>query len=383
MARKHLLYSLPLINRIGHLTEELFWARNIFPEDEYDITALVKPLKEVPAANSAVYRLVFRYFDRIETTDDTLLMMAYNEKGPEKLRETEKGTLVLYNAGEILDMFVRGLEHKQPRHHYSLNSQELAEGLILREKFGIPAEAKVVTLHVREGGYLPNLPYHSFRDANIENYYPAINFLVDSGYYIVRIGDKSMKPLIGFPRQVIDAPFHPAYTPLVEPYFIATCFFHFGSVSGPSGLAHVFEKPTLFANTPLLACDWGGEFDMYAPKVFYSEKLQRNLSYLEIICSTLVNGVETPTYDNAGIRLIENSPRVLLSAAQEMVARLQGQYGTSSEAVSLDNAIRSVQRMGHAAQQSLHSSYYGLYFSKTRISHAFVGSNPWFLSHFV
>ncbi len=135
-----------------------------------------------------------------------------------------------------------------PRATTYLTEAEEEEGLVLRRRLGITQSASLVVLHVRESGYHPTMPDTDFRNNSIENYLPAIRWLVRQGHTVVRIGDRTMRPLPSMGPGVVDGPHHPNYAPLLDPYAIAHCTFMIGSSSGPTDLARGFAKPQLTIN---------------------------------------------------------------------------------------------------------------------------------------
>ena len=64
-------------------------------------------------------------------------------------------------------------------------------------RMGVSLKRPIVCLHARESGYWGRTgdPTHSTKNADILSFVPAIQFLTDNGYQVVRLGDPSMRPL--------------------------------------------------------------------------------------------------------------------------------------------------------------------------------------------
>ena len=382
-SKQNLYFSLTNADRLGHLSTELFYIRNIYPAEQYNYNIFVPKLSTLGRMNTFMFNKVTEGMNIIETDDENVIMAAY-KSGPEVTTEIRGNDLyVLLDGNQIYNTFLNHIKDSGPNFYYQLTQEELLEGLKLRREFGIPDNAPIVTLHVRDRGFLPHLNYHSFRDANIENYIPAIEYLLSLGIYVVRIGDPSMKKIQGLPPNFIDAIHHPSYNHIVEPYFVSTSLFHFGTISGPCSVALVFNKPILYTNVQLSVAEWGHDKDLVIPKKFYSYKTHRFLTYQEILNSPMVEFWETKQFEENDITLIENSPRELLLAANEMVLRQMNKYGNEDQISKINNLIKKEQKQLHKFRGDSKAvpPLYAGYYSKKQFAHTFCALNPWFLGH--
>jgi putative glycosyltransferase (TIGR04372 family) len=113
---------------------------------------------------------------------------------------------------------------------------------------GVPPDAPIVTLHVREAGYNSAIAdTMSLRDARIADYREAIAVLAARGLRVVRLGDPSMTP--AEPQEgLVDYPFTAAKSDWMDIYLAARCRFHIGTSSGMSFVPLAFGRPVLFTN---------------------------------------------------------------------------------------------------------------------------------------
>jgi putative glycosyltransferase (TIGR04372 family) len=236
-------------------------------------------------------------------------------------------------------------------------------------------------VHNREPGYLPDPEYHAYRDANIDNYVPAIEYLLGKGYYVIRLGDKTMKPLPPISDRLIDSPFHPMYSQFIELYFVSQSKFMLCAPSGPYGISWTFDVPTLLVNRPVHAGCYMNDHNLMVPKKYYSHILKRHLTYTEIITSPLPDFYQTKLFEEFGVELHENTPDEILRAVQEMDQRLDRQYPLDGPAQTLHRRIKQVQFRGECYRQHAcpRFPHYSLYWSKAQLSHEFVKLNPYFL----
>ena len=118
------------------------------------------------------------------------------------------------------------------------------------EEFGIVGRP-IVTMHARESGYLSSLGYQETpkeqdRNVDIETYIPAMEFLVDHGYVVVRIGDPTMKPLVK--AGVVDVATFDCDTRWLQLWAVLNSQFFVGCNSGPSFIPLLTNTPTLLTN---------------------------------------------------------------------------------------------------------------------------------------
>ncbi len=386
ITKKKIVYPLALIDRIGELSRQMFHLRNLYDEDEYDITVVTFPPNLKPRTNKAVYDIATRGVNVAHSTDSKLMWACHSHK--DLSLQTHGDTLYVFTRLDNLQiMFFEKFKNKRQNYYFSLSDSDIERGYQLRKKFGIPESAPTVVLHVREEEYLQSSD--AYRNANIENYIPAINYLIDKGYYIIRIGDNTMKRFVNSPPQLIDAPFHEEYIDFVEPYFIAVSNFFIGCASGPDALATGFGTPALFVNGIFQAGTWGGNGDLYVPKKVYSNKLGRYLTYEEFILSPALLFNEDKSLQQSGIEFRENSPEEILMAVKEMDERLDNVYSSPQEEIAkINRRFKTIQAKAYYYRKctidaNVWASYplYIMYLSNMQISMEFIKMNPDFLGH--
>jgi len=115
-------------------------------------------------------------------------------------------------------------------------------------RIGIPVDAPLVSLHVREPGWhVAHGDALNIRDADIADYGAAVGYLHGRGIRVIRLGDPSMTPV---PAAM--AAFDYAHSALkadwMDVYLAARCRFHIGTASGMSFVPILFGRPVLFTN---------------------------------------------------------------------------------------------------------------------------------------
>ncbi|MGJ8692779.1 MAG: TIGR04372 family glycosyltransferase [Thalassotalea sp.] len=123
--------------------------------------------------------------------------------------------------------------------------------------FGISPDDKIICLHVRDSHYLsekfPNndFSYHDYRDADIQTYASSVQYLLDSGYKVVRIGSNTDQVLSLESPKYFDfcANRDVKHGDFLEVFLLMVSDFFIGTSSGPASIASIFDTPILSVNT--------------------------------------------------------------------------------------------------------------------------------------
>jgi putative glycosyltransferase (TIGR04372 family) len=207
----------------------------------------------------------------------------------------------------------------------------LSKAWSLAETIGLGGDMRIVTLHVREPGFKHgqevqdkgawNDPLWAGRDdstrnADIQNYKLAVDWLVSQGYRVVRLGDPSMVPVDW--DGVIDLARSPNRHPYLDFLTVQQSEFIIGSDSGPAVIAWLFGVPLLYANVTHVGIGWPiGARDLILPKHVYCLREGRFLRLEETLTEEHADNFRsTKRY-----RYVENGSRDLLWAVQDMVKR--------------------------------------------------------------
>ncbi|NWH04965.1 TIGR04372 family glycosyltransferase [Desulfobacter latus] len=316
MAEIETLYMLLNINRIGHMTMELFFA--LQPQIENPETTLIcHPSNRAPC-NMAMYKILQRYYHikPIDNFDEVANSRSVKSENGKQLR-----VITFHPPYELFRFYYRWRNNEITPRFYKFTKEEIDTGHKIYEIFKIKDASKIVTLHVREDGYIPQLSYHTYRSADIRTYEKAIDYLIETGHTVVRIGDPSMKKLQ--PRDnLIDLPFCGYKNDFFDLWFVAESRFMICTSSGPYDMATVFGKtPKLAINSISTGPHFIHRMDRYIPKRMHSEKLKRELRIEEMRFPGVFSGYSS-FYEENGIKIVNNSEDEILESTKEMVSDL-------------------------------------------------------------
>ena len=214
---------------------------------------------------------------------------------------------------------------------------------------GAPRDCRFICIHSREAGFIPEEAHHSYRDAEIESYYPAMEELVRRGYWCIRVGDATMKPLPET-EGVIDYALSPRKNEWMDVFLCAACEYFVGSSSGLALVAAVFGRRVAMANVlPIASVFPLGPDDIGIPKRLWSEEQQRHLTIVEMFASPSVSFRFSEEYERAGLRPVDNTPEEIRDLALELIGEAES---PTPQITSRQDAFKKLMRpglMGHGA----------------------------------
>ena len=114
--------------------------------------------------------------------------------------------------------------------------------------WGLSADSQWVCLMVRDAAYLPFLPYHSYRDSDIDTYADAAIALAERGYHVFRMGVKMAKPFNVKHERIHDFAMNGMYSDLMSTYLGAYCAFTISTSTGWDAIPQAFRRPMCYVN---------------------------------------------------------------------------------------------------------------------------------------
>lgn len=216
------------------------------------------------------------------------------------------------------------IEPKVPIRFHPNQEKEAAQ---IAQKIGLDTGKPFVTLHVREAGYKqgrevsdkPNsVRDEGARNANIQDYFPAIDYLVSKGFTVVRIGDPLMTPI--HRSGVIDLACSPHRTQTMELWCMANSVFFFGCESGPYHVAYLLNTNCLIVNCTDPICSFPVRTQcLFAMKKIRFRSNQKELTLKDILTEEYFNNLRNSSL----YEYQDNSPEELILAVKEMLQTLE------------------------------------------------------------
>ena len=247
---------------------------------------------------------------------------------------------------------------------------------------GISPDARLVCIHVREGGYKRGSEIQDTkpevgrddqtRNARVESYLQAVDFLVRRGYTVVRLGDSSMTP-VRHPG-VVDLATSPARTNLLEVYCLLRSALIIAGESAYVNMICLTNTPILLVNVtePISAYPVRAP-GLFLPKMVVDKRTGRRLTSLDLLSLDYHRRLR----DTRRYLYVDNSPEEILEATREMFEWLGGTWTECQAQRSYHEAVMSA-----SARLRRHSSYvrkWGLhegFLGDGRIARVAVGVAP-------
>lgn len=230
--QRKIAYILAQTDRFGHLAMEPFFLRSIFG-GAYDNFILVMQARETERVNRALFDMVTANFTVIENADEILRMMGVLNNGIGHIGPVD---LALISPAALARNFSKFVARGGKPRFLEPDAALLEKGAAFLERTGVDPADKFVVLHARDMSYMPEVAMKAsnrLRCATIANYRSTIDWLVERGYWVFRIGDTESPQLDHPSSRVVDVPFLAVYDDFMDVFLLARYEFALVCSSGP------------------------------------------------------------------------------------------------------------------------------------------------------
>ena len=150
---------------------------------------------------------------------------------------------------------------------------------ILKKNTNYSEGQKIVTIHFRDEIYRNDKGRRMYRNSSINNSYDAIKYLIQKGYYVIRVGNLSKDKFDFNNKNFLDYSFSELISEKLDLLLIKNSSFFIGTQSGLTEIAYLFNVPVmllnmyqLFEGYPKKKCDRG----LFKKIFFKEEKISLN-----------------------------------------------------------------------------------------------------------
>jgi putative glycosyltransferase (TIGR04372 family) len=225
------------------------------------------------------------------------------------------------NSWKANDRYARIFEQSFQDPILTLDQETIEAGNRFLTQFGFSPSDWFVTLHVRSSKFGPGAGHKGFaygRNADINDYLSAINYITKLGGWVIRIGDKDSPGPLRLPN-VIDYTDSQIQNDKVNCFLMARCKFMIGTNSGPINVPSTFGRPVIVTNSPSLSRNTYFPKSIFVPKLVMN-KHKKILSLEESF--NLKHGFsEFWLNENKGYHYRNNTPDDILNSVIEMLTR--------------------------------------------------------------
>jgi len=259
------------------------------------------------------------------------------------------------------------------KYNISLLPSENKDAELYMKKYGWVQGEKFICLNVRDSAFFneSQVSRHAYRNSNIDDYEVVISYLLNLGYWVVRIGKMVEKPINIKDNKLIDYGIDQNRSDLLDVWFCKNCEFLVSTGTGVDSVAQMFKKKIVFVNFLPISHIISWTENITVPKKLFWDKSGKELSLTEHLDNTYGN---TYQYEEKGIKVVDLSPDEIESAVKEMVARLSG--------IPLTNQQIQNQKKFWDVMESHDSyrKYHGVRDPHVLFGNSFIESHPNFLS---
>ena len=219
----------------------------------------------------------------------------------------------------------------------NFTQEEEERGIKELKKMGINSQDWFVCFHNRDSEYLSqkykfiDWSYHNYRDCNILNFLPAMEYVASIGGYAIRMGHQTTKKLghISNPR-IIDYSMN-FRSDFMDIYLSSHCKCFVGTTAGLNLVATIFNIPVVGTNIIPIGFPTNRKEDLFIPKKIKHIKENRYLTFREIFERRISTWLHSKRYSLAGLEVIENDSQEILAVVKEMNSILDGSYKYAEE----------------------------------------------------
>lgn len=226
------------------------------------------------------------------------------------------------------------------RLHLKFTPAEIRLGEETLRKWGLPAGAQWVCLMVRDAAYLPQLAYHSYRDADVDTYEEAALMLAERGYYVFRMGSKVAKPFSAKHARIFDFAGTEMYSDFMGVYLGAYCSFCVTTSTGWDAIPQAFRRPMCYTN--FVPFEYLPTWLPNSLAIWkHHEKDGKRMSVAEIAKSEAGKFMRADEFETAEITLVDNTPAEITAVVREMADMMEGRFRPSQQTEFWDAFPRS------------------------------------------
>jgi len=257
---------------------------------------------------------------------------------------------------------------KQPS--ISFDKKEVEYGKDMLEKLNIATP--YVCIFARDSNYLKtnfhhdDYSHHDYRDCDIKTYNKAIEYLIQKGFTVVRMGSSALKPSSFKHENFLDYSFSEIKNDFMDIFLISECTFMLGNTSGLVDVCNAFSVPRVGVNhMPIDHAPYATSKDIFIPKkLLFNGKYLGLYEYLNMMEYSNLNHWDANSYRQLNITIEDNSENEILSIVKEYLG---------------DYSYNKGDKQNQETYQKIHLHSKQFKQVPTRIGADFLKNNKWFI----
>lgn len=233
--------------------------------------------------------------------------------------------------------------------HFNFSNEEKYVNKKILNKLGIDENRKIALIFLRDDLYFKKKLKFTYQASNLSNknadintYLKSINFLINKGYQVIRIGKLSQKKLKINNKNFFDITNSQHDNDALQTYLISISSFLICSNSGLSYVSgFIFRKPCLITNhIP------HGHFHIESKlftinfKKIFCKKKKRLLTLSEIFNRNLFYDVRGINYSRSNCKIIDQSEDEIYRSVLDFIKKIENKFKLQNKELMLEKKYK-------------------------------------------
>lgn len=255
------------------------------------------------------------------------------------------------------------------KYNISMLPKENKVSELYLKKYGWKKGEKFICLNVRDSAFFNESKesHHACRNSNIDDYEKAVCYLLDLGYWVIRMGVKVKNPFKIKHDKLIDYGASPGRNDLLDIWLCKNCYFFISTSTGVDSVALMFKKPIVIVNLVQIIYMYSWANSITTPKKLF----WRNGKSLTL--KECLDNQNTNKFQEKGIMAVDLTADEIKSTVKEMVDRLRNISMTKEQLKNKNNFWNVME--GHDSYRKCH----GVRDPNASCGMSFLDNNPNFL----
>ncbi len=255
-----------------------------------------------------------------------------------------------------------------------LSTHENKMSELYLERYRWTKGERFICINVRDSAFAneskSEMGRHTYRNSDIDDYEAATNYLLDLGYWVVRMGKKVENPFKIRHAKLIDYAVDSDRSDLLDIWLCKNCEFFISTGTGIDSVAAMFKKQIVFVNylPILIIISWINSITL--PKRLFWEN-GKELSLTEHLDNSFLN---TYQYKDKKIKIVNLTSDEIKCAVQEMINRLDDLCLTNKQSQDQSKFWNILEN------HKLYDKYHGVRDLNASFGTSFLKNNQDFLS---
>ena len=234
-------------------------------------------------------------------------------------------------------------EHAGPS--LAFTDEEVTLGVEKLKEMGvIYGKDPILCIAARDSAYLEekysslgkvDLSYHDYRDCDIDDFIPAVEYMLSKGWFVIRMGSVVKKPISYEHPRLIDYSVSDYRSEFMDIFLAANCDIFLCNTASISTIATIFDVPRVGVNWVPFGLPPMGKKTLYIPKKLKDTHAGKSVTFPEAFKMGVAFEADGKQLKSLGLEYQDNSSHDIYCVTQEMLERTEGTFNETEKEKSL------------------------------------------------